>query len=516
MTSLVNALLDPRAWPVSVARVEHIETHISHVFLVGAFAYKVKKAVDLGFLNFSTLEKRRFYCGEELRLNRRTAPELYLARVPIARLSDGTYAVEGEGEVVEYAVKMRRFDPAGQLDRMQLEFRHMDALADTVAAFHAALEPATREASWGEPERVWSPMGQNFDQILSLPRFVWARARLEKVKAASRAAFEALRPRLAARKAGGWIRECHGDLHLGNIAWVEGKMLLFDAIEFDPDLRWIDVANDVAFLLMDLEGRGLSRLGWRFLNRYLEWTGDFEAVALLPFYQSYRAMVRAKVAAIRCAQQGETEAAEASKAAFESHMALAEAFLEPAAKRPVLIITHGVSGSGKSRLARRLAQEMGWIHLRSDVERKRLFGLAPDADSGSAVEAGIYTPEATRRTYERLAELAESLLSDGRSLVVDATFLESGQRTAFRRLAERAGARFRILSCTAPEPVLRRRVAERAERGGDPSEADLAVLARQLERARPLDETERAVAVVVDTTQALDTARIGRRLSRER
>ena len=512
MDEWIEALKRPGAWPQPVEKVEHLETHISHLFLVGRFVYKVKKPLDLGFLDFSTLEKRRFFCEEEIRLNRRMAPGLYIGVVPITRDGRG-FHVEGEGEPVEYAVKMRRFDQSALFDRLALEEGHMDALARRVADFHAGLSPAPEGSEWGSPDRVAFFMEQNFRQIRELGLFPELAGRLERLWKKVRAAHERLRPLLEQRRRGGWIRECHGDMHLGNIAWVEGEVMVFDGIEFNADLRWIDTANDIAFLLMDLERRGMERLAWRFLNRYLERTGDYEGVPLLAFYKGYRAMVRAKVAAIRLGQEGaEGEGAAALRREFEGYLTYAEScFAGP--QRPCLYLTFGLSGSGKSRLAGRLSERMGWIHLRSDVERKRLFGLPPEADSRSAVDGGIYTPEATARTYGRLAELAELLLKAGLDVVVDATFLERERRERFRRLADAAGAGFRILSLEAPEPVLRERVTARARAGGDASEADLAVLERQIEKQQPLSDAERRAAVRVDTTGRPDWESLRRSLA---
>ena len=500
MNELVAVLLKPDTWPFPVKRVEHLETHISHLFLVGDYVYKVKKPVDLGFLDFSTLERRRFFCEEEVRLNSRMAPGIYLAAVPITRNGDA-FQVEGEGESVEYAVKMRRFDQAGLLDRHLLNAEIIDALAQRVADFHASIPAAPSESEWGRPEKVWFQVEQNYRQVRELGLFPQFTDRLTSLEEKAHQRFREIRDLVEQRRADGFVRECHGDMHLGNIAWVEGKVLVFDGIEFNPDLRWIDVANDIAFLLMDLEYRGEQRMAWRFLNRYLELTGDYAAARLLPFYKAYRAMVRAKVAAIRLTQEGGES--ETLQQEFTGYLEYAEWCLAPGG-RPMLCITHGLSGGGKSHFCLEMRERLGMIHLCSDLERKRLFGLAPEAGSRSAVEGGIYTPKATQRTYGRLQELAGELLDGGYSVVVDATFLEAVRRARFRALAEAHGACFRILAIEAPESVLRERVVVRSRKGKDASEADLAVLARQIKKHQPLSDAEREVAVQVDTTGRLD------------
>ncbi|HIE55880.1 MAG TPA: hypothetical protein EYP90_12010, partial [Chromatiaceae bacterium] len=279
---------------------------------------------------------------------------------------------------------------------------------------------------------------------------------------------------------------------------------LFDGIEFNEELRWIDIANDIAFLLMDLEQRGHRRFAWRFLNHYLERSGDYEGAPLLPLYKSYRAMVRAKVAAIRLAQEEATEAeAQALREEFLGYLEGAETSMQRLSK-PRLYITHGLSGSGKSHLCFGLRERLGLIHLRSDVERKRLFGMEAADESHSKMEQGIYTPEATQRTYERLAELAETLLQGGYGVLVDATFLEHSKRDAFRRLAEKNRALFRILAMQSPESLLRERIRSRRRSGGDASEADLVVLEGQLRSREAFTGEEEWFVIPIDTSRPLE------------
>ncbi len=485
-----------------------METHISWVILTGDYAYKLKKPLNLGFLDFSTLERRHFFCEEELRLNRRLAPDLYLEVVPVTGSIEAP-RLGGPGPVIEYAVKMRQFDDAQRLDRVLarggLDAAQVDALARRVAAFHAGLPPAAADSGFGGADNVAFYARQNFEQIrprLAAGADLDALARLE---AWTEGEFAVRREAFAARRRDGFVRECHGDLHLGNMVLIAGEPVVFDCIEFNPELRWIDVASEVAFAVMDLEDRGRPDLAGRFLNACLEAGGDYAGLAVLRFYLVYRALVRAKVAAIRL---GQPELPEPERAAAlaqcREYLALALRFT--ALARPWLAITRGLSGSGKTTLTLPAVEALGAVRIRSDVERKRLFGLAPGARTSSAPGEGIYSRAAGERTYARLAELAESVLRSGFSVIVDATFLERERREAFRALAGRCGAPFAILDFRAPDSALESRVAAREAAGRDASEAGVAVLRRQREAMEPLATDEQGVAIPVDT-EAPDAAR---------
>lgn len=462
-----------------------IETHISWVILSGGFAYKLKKPLDLGFLDFSTLEKRRQACEEEIRLNRRLAPQIYLQAVPVTGTVEAP-RIGGEGPVLEWAVKMRAFPQDATLDRAQrLLPEQIDAIAERIATFHAEIEPAPEGSAFGQPDQVRRPVMQNFLQIRALDPPQSVLGLLEKLEGWAVAEGERLNDHFATRLARGFIRECHGDLHLGNIAWVDGGPLIFDGIEFNPFLRFIDVTNEIAFLAMDLFHRGEDRLAWRFLNRYLEYSGDYAGLAALRYYMVYRAMVRAKVSAIRASQQS---ALLNDYSDCIGYLKLALCLATPSS--PALILMHGVSGSGKTVLSQQLLEDLGAIRIRSDVERKRLFGLGP-LDRSGTIPGGIYTPEANQRTRERLRRLAEALLGDNFRVIADATFIDATWRQPFESLAEACGIGWCIVAPDVPEAVLRERVAQRSHARHDASEADLGVLERQLENRQPLTEEER-------------------------
>ncbi|MEY5099324.1 MAG: hypothetical protein RJA36_2043 [Pseudomonadota bacterium] len=452
---------------------ERVETHISVVWLAGDYAYKVKKAVRLPFLDFSTLELRRRFLAEELRLNRRTAPDLYLDLLPVTG-SAAVPVLGGSGEAIEWVLRMRRF-PAGALlselaQQGLLQPGHIDALADHVAAFHLALPPLP--AAPAKDVVAWTI--ESLDEAALNPL---------RPAAVGTQRVRALRERLlgllgqqsgwrARRIEQGWLRECHGDLHLGNLVLWQGRVVAFDAIEFDPALRCIDLANDIAFTFMDLLARGWPALAWRFVNGYVERSGDFDGLAGLRAYAAYRALVRAKVALL--SQQ---------PGLFERYWDCAEALAAPP-PAPRLVLTMGLSGAGKSTLATCVAETLGALRLRSDVERKRLYGLAPTERPGS--ELDLYGPDATRRTYARLSELAGQLLAAGHSVVVDAALLRQGERTALRELAQRLGAPFLLLECVADPALMERRLLARAAAADDASDAGVEVMRRQRELAEPV------------------------------
>jgi hypothetical protein len=482
--------------------VRVLETHISWVLLTGEYAYKIKKPVNLEFLDFSSLELRRHYCEEELRLNRRLAPELYLDLAEI-RGTPGAPRVGGDGPVLEYAVRMREFPQASLASRAlaggAFGAAEIDALAALVARFHADAPHARAEERFGAPDAVLADALQNFEQMLPLARAAPDDRALRALRLWTQHEFEARSGVFAARRKQGFVRECHGDLHLGNIVLLEGRPVPFDCIEFNDSLRWIDVMSEAAFLAMDLEDRGRRDLAWRFLNRYLEATGDYAGLAVLPFYLVYRALVRAKVHLMRSRQSGlrRPERARLTRA-FEDYLRLAGRLAAP--ERPALILAHGLSGCGKTTLTQPLVEALGAIRVRSDLERKRAHGVAPHASSGSGVGSGLYTAVINAATYRRLGELAQEALRAGFSVVIDAAFLKRAERDAFRAIAERLDAPFTILDFHAPLEVLRARITERLARADDASEADLAVLEHQLRAREPLTPAEMAAACAVDAT----------------
>ena len=502
----------PEAFGHPTGPVDWIETHISWLLLAGDFVYKFKKPLKLDFLDFSTPALRRAACEEELRINRRTAPALYLGLVVLGGTATSLRLQPAEAAPVdaEPAVRMRRFAQEALLSHLLEQQRllpgHIDALAQQVAQFHASAAVATPEQSWGTAPAVVAPVQDCLAALQPLvARDLPAMApALHQVAQWCATQGAALAPVFQQRLQSGRVRECHGDLHLANLVLIDGQPQLFDAIEFNPALRWIDCVADIAFLAMDLEARGRADLAWRFLNAWLEHTGDYAGLQVLPYYRVYRALVRARVAGLRLAQmegEGGGDEHAASLRALQRYLALALHFIQPRAVE--LWLAHGFSGAGKSTHSQTLIAERGVVRVRADVERKRLFGLAPQASS-AAVPGGIYTAEASRRTHEALAQAARWALAAGHTVLVDATFLNPAMRQRFIALAAQAGVPCRILAFEAPLAVLRERVRSRQRAGGDASEASVQVLESQWAAAQPLSPSEEALTVHVDTTRPVD------------
>jgi aminoglycoside phosphotransferase family enzyme/predicted kinase len=492
-------LLTPAAFAHPVSRFEVHETHISWVILTGLYAYKVKKSVHLNFIDSSSLKTRRFLCEEELRLNRRLALEVYIDVVTITREAGGL-RIGGHGPVVEYAVRMRQFESSQELSVLlegdTLDEQEFVDLARRLARFHESAPKATCDKEFTHTTDLHDTVLGNLATLLShldaetpLPEMGllvdWTHDYLQDSLA-----------QLRLREQCGAIRECHGDLHAGNIVRWRGQLIPFDGLEFDPKLRWIDVMNDVAFLVMDLMAHKRQDLAYAFLNAYLERTGDYAGVRHLAFYSVYRSMVRAMVDCLGA--ENDLTHREDFQKRLRMRIKIASAFVNQPV--PTLFIMHGVSGSGKSWMSERLVPQLGAIRIRSDVERKRLSGVSSSPTETAGFEEGLYTPAMSHRTYARLLECADQCLKGGFNTIVDAAFLHGEDRRLFADLAAVGGFHFVILACEAELPVLTQRVEQRARQRIDPSDADLAVLTEQLSTLQPLSASERRRAITLDTT----------------
>ena len=497
----IDDLLVAAAFPHPVTQVQLRQTHISWVVLTGPFAYKIKKPVRYEFIDASTLEKRRFLCEEELRLNRRLAPDLYNGIAAIV-YENGRLSVGGRGDPLEFAVKMRQFDPSQELSerlaRDDVTLQDMHGLAALLADFHVRAAVALASGPFGTFQKIRERM---LDNITLLRRHLDGepeRKLLERLETWTNASLARLEPLIQSRRQIGAVRECHGDLHARNIVRWRQQWLPFDCLEFDPELRWIDVMSDTAFLFMDLASRRREDLACEFMSRYLEETGDYAGLRLLPLYATYSALVRAKVDAL-----GAENAGDAERVALENRLTerLATAVRFMDAGPPAIVIMHGVTASGKSWLSEQLVPAIHALRIRSDLERKRLEGVAPLARRIFGVGEGAYGVASTQATYEQMHELADSALDGNCRVVIDATFLDPEHRDIFRRLALRRQCPFLIVTCTSDATTLASRLQTRARNDLDPSEATQAVLDRQLQAQQPLTDEELLHAIPVDTSR---------------
>ena len=499
--ALVESLAHGHAYAHPVQNIRILDTHISWVVLTGDFAYKIKKPISLAFLDYSTLEKRKHYCELELALNRRWAPDIYLGVVPICGSLDEP-VVDGNGAPIEYAVRMKQFPQDAQLD-VQLAAgllvnKDMVQLAETVAEIHAAVP--VYDAVRGDAffAAIRQQMLDNFDYLQEATSeddvgrlLSWTEQNLD-----DRGEL------LVTRYESGFVRECHGDLHLRNLVRLPSGVTPYDCVEFSVELRNIDVISDVSFLVMDLVARGERRLAYAFINRYLECTGDYAGVSVLGLYFVYHALIRAKIAAIRAMQRKHRSSRRHDLRETAHYCNVARWWT--GFGTPRLIIMHGFSGSGKTWLSQQLMLRLSAIRVRSDIERKRMHGLREMEGSDSAPGQGLYGPASSADLYERLADAAEAILGTGHNVIVDAAFLDRAERDRFRDLAGQVGSEFVIISTSAARNELHRRVETRRLAGGDASEADAAVLGHQFDHADALDDDERDHVIEVATDRPVD------------
>lgn len=478
-----------------------IQTHISSVILSGKYAYKIKKPVDFGFLDYSTLEKRRYFCHEEIRLNGRFAPMLYLDVVKITGSLDKpkVAALDDPGEPLEFAVKMLRFDDKLlliNLCRKNIDppkfSKVIDALAENIAHFHLDAAKADLQSVYGTPDLIMKPIRDNF---IHIRQYLRGDKELDKsldlIESWSEKQFYLLSPIIKERKQKGFVRECHGDMHLGNMVLYHDKPILFDGIEFNQPFKWIDVISDLAFTIIDLDAMGLGNFSNSLLNRYLEITGDYASLRFLRFYQCYRAMVRVKIAALRLGQENlSTKEREYCLDTIRDYIKLAQSYMKP--PQCFIVIMYGLSGSGKSVCAKNLAQKRGAIVIRSDTERKRLFG--------SVSLKQRYSPQTTMVVYKHLGTLARRIIESGIPVIVDATFLQKRYRDIFINLAKNLSQNIKIIHTVCPEELIRERLANRNSLHKDPSEADEAVLDIQIKNIKPLEEGEKEISFIIDTS----------------
>ncbi len=503
LPSLIEQMLNPSFFPHSVVEpIRLIQTHISYILLTGEYAYKLKKPVNFGFLDFTTLEQRQHFCSEELRLNQRGAPELYLEVLPICQQAD-SFKLGGDGVIVDYTVKMRQFPDDALLSNLfeqgKLTPELVQTLAGVVAEYHAGAETSDYIRSFGEVAQIRQAFDENYAQTEQYIGGPQTQEQFEQTHAYSDRFFSQNQALFASRIQNNCIRACHGDLHLGNVCCWHNQLMLFDCIEFNEPFRFVDVMYDVAFMVMDLQAKQRPDLANVFLNAYIEQTGDWSGLQVLPLYISRQAYVRAKVTSFLLNDPAVSPNAKQT-ASDTAGMYYRLAWQSTQAPTGRIFLMSGLSGAGKTTVARQLAGQIGAIHIRSDAVRKHLAGIPLNqrGDQGGQFGSGIYTPEMTQKTYDRLQELALLLAKQGWSVILDAKYDRQALREPVMTQAESNHLAVKILHCTAPLEVLRDRLNARQ---GDIADATADLLTDQINATEAFTAVEQTKAIEINTAQ---------------
>ncbi len=503
MEALIRALHEPRAYPHPVKDIRLIQTHISWIFLTGKFAYKIKKPVNFGFLDFTTLEKRELFCKEEIRLNRRLSPDIYLGVVPIKKREDG-YFFGNEGKTVEFAVKMKQLPKAACLtnfiEKGKISPSLMEKVAYLMADFYDKAETNEDIAKYGEPERVFINIEENFSQTVPHISITIEKKIYHELREYSFNFLEKEKDRFFRRIEEGKIKDGHGDFHCQNIYFYKDKVYVLDCIEFNERFRYADVAADVAFFLMDLDFRKAPSLGHHFLNTYLNITGDYGLLSVLDFYKIYRAYVRGKIGSFELnmplSEDKKIDITERARAYFN----LAYHYLKDKGS-PKIFATTGLLASGKSTVAKALASRLGAIVLRSDIIRKQAFGLKINEHYYEPFEKGIYAPKITTAVYERLVELAKKILEYGFSVILDASFSKQDYRKKVVELSKEKNISYLFLHCICDEDTIKQRLLKREEKKGEISNGYYDLLSKFKTSFEPLADLN---AYSINTAQTLE------------
>jgi uncharacterized protein len=503
LPALIAAMLRPEFYPHRPAAVDLVQTHISYVLLAGDHVYKIKKPVRFSFLDFSTLERRRHFCHEELRLNRRLAADAYLGVVAIrADFTGYVLAPEDDPHAVEYAVHMRRLPAERTLERLLERHEATPALIDAIAArlaeFHRQADAGPAVRAYGDPAAILQVVENNYRDMRPFRDVTISSADDDAIQEFSRTFLQRHEVLLRARQDEQRIRDCHGDLHSEHICCGD-RLTIFDCIEFNEAFRYCDVASEIAFLAMDLDYHGQPELTAHLVSRYVAYTGDPDLPRLLPFYQCHRAYVRGKVGSLKSAE-GEVADAEREAARRSAWRHFALAYRYTWAGNPWLVVVSGLSGTGKSVIAAALHARTGFVHLNSDIVRKRLAGIAATARLTGAERDALYAPAQSARTYMTMLAEAARHLAGGRGVILDATFSRRVDRDAARAAGTERGIPVLIAECRCPDEVVRRRLAHRVARDDSPSDADWSIYLQQRRHHEPLAADEPGPHLVLDTT----------------
>lgn len=492
--SVLKSLLKPDAYPEPTTRVELVQTHVSWIFLTDTHAYKIKKPVDLGFLNFSTIDRRRFYCNEEIKYNSRLSPDIYEGVVELRQINGGA-GFRGTGQILDYAVKMKRLPAERMLDRLvtdnNVSAAELRDVARVIAEFHRVIPTSAAISEYGRPDRIRFNWIENFEQATAFENTTLPAPERETVRSWVWSFMEQHAGLFTERVDRGFIRECDGDIHLENICLTDRKVYIFDCIEFSDRLRCCDTAADVAFLLMDLDFRDRPDLSKELLSTYVDVSGDSGMLALLDFYKVYRAFVRGKIESFHSIDTGidQQQRSNAVSRAIR-YFRLARGYIERSRLRPTLFITCGLMGCGKSTLAAQLSFELGIAAFNSDTTRKQMAGIPSETTVCDTFGQGLYSEQITRETYNELLKLAEVEIEAGRSVIVDACFIHRQQRQQFADLARRYGIRLVILLVSCSEPINRRRLSQRVASGRSVSDGRAELLTSQRKTFETPDNTE--------------------------
>lgn len=505
---IISAMQQPEFYPHPVSAVELRQTHISTVFLTGSFVYKIKNPVNLGFLDFSTLDQRHYYCRREVQLNRRLARDIYIDVVPITG-RDHDYHLDGEGPAVEYAVKMRQLSDGDamleRLERSAVTEGELDELADLLVAFYEKADIAETNGMVEDTAGRPLPWQENFNVLRYYAGQCLDRSAFETIEAAAHHFFDHRQRLFQGRIDNGRVKDCHGDLRSDHIYFTPDGIQIIDCIEFNDRFRFQDIISDLAFLAVDLEDHHFTAAGNGIVRRYVEHTNDVAALPLFDFYRCYRAMVHCKVSCVRM-EQTDCESPEglAWQEKAEKYLGMARGYAETF-NRPVLWIVFGLPASGKSTIAQALGGVWGIDVLRSDKIRKTLFSPPDNRKTENAFGSGIYSRDATAATYEKLLSNAGERFEQSESVVLDATFSDAAWRSAALDLAARKQAAAVLIECTAADRILAARLRER-ETKPSLSDARLAHLDQFKTSFQPYRQIEGGLHMRIDTAAPLPDA----------
>lgn len=502
----LKVLQDPSFWSADPERFEVKETHLSWVFLTDEFAYKLKKPVSLYFVDARSLENRKHFCQEEVRLNSRWAAHYYLG-VETLNGTPEQPVLGGDTPAIDYLVKMRRWPAEQQLDHMALDPDQAASLAIRLSQLQGQAASAGVDQPYGDPTELAIPALLNFQQVEPVLSERSDREQLEQLQGWADEALKRLWPRMSERKDRGRIREVHGDLHAGHILRDEFGYQLVDCVEYRNEFRWVDVISEMANLVMDIEARGQQALANRLINAWLETTGDYHGLWVYTPYKAYRAMVRAKSALLEL---------EPPKVAREAALSPLELYREYAHRAETytqvpqrfLIITHGTIGCGKGELSNRLVEQLGCIRLRTDVERRRARGMAIDAPTDAELDAGIHGVEASDEVYRTLALESEQILRAGFPVMVSGSFLKRRQRERFERLADAQGVYLVLLQCSPSDAWVEQQIHNRAVVADNPTGANMNLLVHQRQQLEPLTTHEETYTRQIDTSEPEQIGRL--------